>query len=58
MFLDAERERFAAEITQAQAELEASLSFLTPLMVDGVIPPGTSYPTEHAPTIHLSRFKQ
>lgn len=58
MFLDAERERFAAEITQAQAELEASLSFLTPLMVDGVIPPGTSYPTEHAPTTHLSRFKQ
>jgi multidrug efflux system outer membrane protein len=27
VFLDAERERLAAEITQAQAEIEASLSF-------------------------------
>ena len=27
VFLDAERERFAAEITQAQAEIEAALSF-------------------------------
>ena len=38
MFLDAERERFAAEITQAQAEIEAALSFFEPL--DG----GWSYP--------------
>ena len=58
MFLNAERQRFAAEITQAQAEFEAALSFLNPLMVDGVIPPGTSHPTEHVPTTHLSRFKQ
>ena len=43
MFLDAERERFAAEITQAQAqaEIEAALSFFEPL--DG----GWSYPAGH-----------
>lgn len=41
MFLDAERERFAAEITQAQAEIEATLSFFEPL--DG----GWSYPAGH-----------
>lgn len=58
MFRDAERERFVAEITQAQAEIEAPLSFVNPLMVDGVIPPGMSYPTEHIPTTYLSRFKQ
>lgn len=58
MFFDAERKRFAAEITQAQAEIEAALSLFEPLMVDGVIPSGTSYPTEHVPTTHLSRFKQ
>lgn len=41
--VDAERERLAAEITQAQAhaEIEASLSFFKPL--DG----GWSYPTGH-----------
>ena len=41
VFLDAERERFAAEITQAQAEIEAALSFFEPL--DG----GWSYPAGH-----------
>ena len=41
MFLDAERERLAAEITQAQAEIEASLSFFKPL--DG----RWSYPAGH-----------
>lgn len=41
VFLDAERERLAAEITQAQAEIEASLSFFKPL--DG----GWSYPAGH-----------
>lgn len=39
--VDAEREHLAAEITQAQAEIEASLSFFKPL--DG----GWSYPTGH-----------
>jgi len=41
VFLDAERERFAADITQAQAEIEAALSFFEPL--DG----GWSYPAGH-----------
>jgi multidrug efflux system outer membrane protein len=41
VFLDAERERLAAEITQAQAEIEASLSFFKPL--DG----RWSYPAGH-----------
>lgn len=41
MFLDAERKRFAAEITQAQAEIEAALSLFEPL--DG----GWSYPVGH-----------
>lgn len=41
VFLDAERERLAAEITQAQAEIEAALSFFEPL--DG----GWSYPAGH-----------
>ena len=43
VFLDTERERLAAEITQAQAqaEIEASLSFFKPL--DG----GWSYPAGH-----------
>lgn len=40
MFLDAERKRFAAEITQAQAEIEAVLSFFP---LDG----GWSYPAGH-----------
>jgi len=58
VFREAERERLVAKIAQAKAEIEAPFSFVNPLMVDGVIPPGTSYPTEHVPTTHLSRFKQ
>ena len=43
---DAERERLAAENTQAQAAIEASSPFYNPLTEDGVIPPGKSYPPE------------